>query len=384
MLNKNFLLMPGPTPVPERVQLAMARSMINHRGAEFQAIFQNITEKMKKVFATSGDILIFPAAGTGAMEASIVNLFSTGDKVLVLSIGVFGDRLADIAKNYGLVVEKIDFERGTQICSAKVAEILAHDTKYSIKGILFTHNETSTGVSNDIEAIAKVCQQHPAIKVVDAVSALGAIPMKMDAWGIDVVFTGSQKALMLPPGLGLVAFNERAWQAYAHSNLPKFYWDAAKVKKSLAKYQTPYTPALSLLYGLEESLQMIEEEGLDNIANRHEILSEATRQGIKALGLKLFAQNGASSVVTSVYAPEQIGGKAIQKHLREKYGIAIAGGQQNLENKIFRIGHLGYTTSTDIIVVIACLEMTLHELGLAVELGSGVRAVQQVLLQNNQ
>lgn len=383
MLSKNFLLMPGPTPVPERVQLAMARSMINHRGAEFQAMFQNITEKMKKVFATSGDVLIFPSAGTGVMEASIVNLFSAGDKVLVLSIGVFGDRLADIATNYGLNVEKVDFERGTQICPQKVAEILAADTDHGIKGILFTHNETSTGVSNDIQAVAKVCKQHPAIKVVDAVSALGAIPMKMDEWGIDVVFTGSQKALMLPPGLGILAFNERAWEAYAQSNLPKFYWDAAKAKKSLAKYQTPYTPALSLLYGLEESLKMIEEEELDHIVERHEILAEATRQAALALGLELFAKSGASSVVTSIHAPEQIGGKAIQKHLREKYGISIAGGQQNLENKIFRIGHLGYTSSTDILVVIACLEMTLQELGIAVELGSGVRAVQKVLLQNN-
>lgn len=382
MLNKKYLMVPGPTPVPERVLNAMNVPMINHRGVAYEGLFKSVVQDLKKVFNTQADILLYPAAGTGAMEASIVNLFSAGDKVLVVSIGVFGDRLAEIATSYGLDVEKLSFEPGQAIAAEKLAMRLQADTNKEIKGILLTHNETSTGVTNDIENVIKVCGQHPALKVVDAVSALGAIPMQMDKWGIDVVFTGSQKALMIPPGIGLVAFGARAWAAYAQSTLPKYYWDAQKVKKSLEKWQNPYTPPVSLIFGLRESLNMIFEEGLENIAKRHELLAKAVRAAVKALGLELLADESvSSSVVTAIKAPANVSAKDIQKHLREVYGITVAGGQKTLEGKIFRIGHLGYASMADVFVVISMLEMTLQTLGVAVNLGAGVKAAQEVFLQ---
>ena len=375
-------MVPGPTPVPERVLNAMNVPMINHRGGGYESLFKSVIVDLKKVFNTQADILLYPAAGTGAMEASIVNLFSAGDKVLVVSIGVFGDRLAEIAISYGLAVEKMSFELGQAIAPEKLAMRLQADKDKEIKGILLTHNETSTGVTNDIENIIKVGGQHPAIKVVDAVSALGAIPMQMDKWGIDVVFAGSQKALMIPPGIGLVAFGPRAWAAYAQSTLPKYYWDAMKVKKSLEKWQNPYTPPVSLIFGLRESLNMIFEEGLDKIAKRHEILAKAVRAAAKALNLELLADEVvSSSVVTAIKAPVNVSAKDIQKHLREVYGITVAGGQKTLEGKIFRIGHLGYASMADVFVVISMLEMTLQTLGVQVELGAGVKAAQEVFLQ---
>lgn len=382
MLTKKYLMVPGPTPVPERVASAMHMPMINHRGVVYEGLLKDVSMQLKSLFGTTADILLYPASGTGAMEASIINLFSRGEKVLVVSIGVFGDRLADIATSYGIEVEKLDFPLGQAACPEVVAKRLAADSTHSIKGVLMTHNETSTGVTNDINALMKACANHPALRVVDAVSALGAIEMQMDAWGVDVVFSGSQKAMMIPPGIGVVAFGERAWQAQAKCNQPKFYWDAQKVKKSLEKWQNPYTPPVSLLFGLQEALKMIAEEGMDNIIKRHNIMGEATRAAISALGLELFADaKGASSVVTSVKAPAGIEAKAIQKHMREIYGVTIAGGQKNLENKIFRIGHLGYAAMADILVAIGMLEMTLHTLGHKVELGSGVRAAQQVFLK---
>lgn len=381
MLKKSYLMIPGPTAVPEQVLQAMQRPVINHRGAQFEAMFAEISLKLQRLFQTKHPVLTFPAAGTGTLEAAVVNLLSPGDKILVLSIGVFGDRFAEIAGQFGADVEKMDFAWGEAAAPARLAERLQQDSGCEIKAIFITHNETSTGVTNDIQALAAARGTHPALVVVDAVSSLGAVDLKMDEWSIDAVCTGSQKAMMIPPGLGFLALNDRAWAAYAESRMPKYYWDAKAVQKSLAKWQNPYTPPVSLLFGLAEALCMIEEEGLDTIFERHRLLAAALRAGLKGLGLELLAADQvASPGVTAVLAPKNIEVKSIQKLMREKYGITLAGGQKKLEGKIFRIGHLGYVAVTDILLVLASLELALAELGAEIQLGQGVRAAQQLIL----
>lgn len=382
MLKKPCLMIPGPTNVPDRVLQAMHRPLINHRGPEYEAMFQRISLALGRVFQTNQPVLVYPSAGTGMMEAAIVNVLSPGDKVLAVSIGVFGDRLAEIATRFGMIVEKIDVPWGHMADPQVLASRLAADNQHEIKAVLITHNETSTGVTNNLQALAAVCSGHPALLIVDAVSSLGAVELKMDEWQLDVVFTGAQKALMLPPGLGFLALSKKAWQAQAVSTSPKYYWDAVLLKKALAKWQNPYTPAVSLLYGLAESLTIIEEEGLAAIFRRHELIGQAIRAGVEALGLRLFAeQAAASNTVTAVVAPKGIEAKKIQKYMREVQGITLAGGQKQLENKIFRIGHLGYVVPTDGLLIIAALEMTLMALGMACPQGKGVTAVQDVLLQ---
>jgi aspartate aminotransferase-like enzyme len=381
MLKKPFLMIPGPTNVPERVLQAMHRPLINHRGPEYEVMFQRISLDIRKIFQTKQPVLIYPAAGTGMMEAAIVNILSPGDKVLALSIGVFGNRLAEIAEKFGAKVEKLEFTWGHQADPALVAQKLAEDKNHEIKAVLMTHNETSTGVTNNIQALAAACSGHPALRVVDAVSSLGAVELKMDEWHLDVVFTGAQKALMLPPGLGFLALSEKAWQAQAASTMPKYYWDAALLKKSLVKWQNPYTPPVTLLFGLAESLTMIEEEGLSAVFHRHQLIGEAVRAAMEALGLGLFADKaGASDTVTSVLVPEGFDVKKIQQHMRDVYGIVLAGGQKQLENKIFRIGHLGYITPSDVLLTISALELTLAALGKEGLQGKGVKAAQDVFL----
>lgn len=382
MLKKEYLMVPGPTTVPERVLQAMQRPVINHRGKQYEAMFSSITAKLQRLFNTTHEVLTFPAAGTGSMEAAIVNLLSPGDKVLAVSIGVFGDRFGQIAAKFGAVVEKLDFPWGTAAVAEKLQARLTADHNHEIKAILITHNETSTGVTNDIKTLAAARGDHPALLVIDAVSSLGAIELRMDDWGIDAVITGSQKALMIPPGLAFLAMNDRAWGAYAASRMPKFYWDAGEAKKALAKGQNPYTPPVSLLFGLEEALTLIDEEGIDSIVKRHSMLAKALRAGLKALGLDLLAEDAeASTGVTAVYKPAGAETKDIQKIMRERFGITLAGGQKQLEGQIFRIGHLGYIAATDILVTLAALEITLTELGINVVLGAGVSAAQRVIIQ---
>lgn len=382
MLKKSYLMIPGPTTVPDRVLQAMHRPLINHRGPEYEAMFKKISTDIAKIFQTSQPVLIYPSAGTGMMEAAVVNVLSPGDKVLAVTIGVFGDRLAEIAGRFGAIVEKIAVPWGSMADPQVLACRLAEDRHHEIKAVFITHNETSTGVTNNLQALAAACASHPALIIVDAVSSLGAVELKMDEWHLDVVFTGAQKALMLPPGLGFLALSKKAWEAQAVSTLPKYYWDATLLKKSLAKWQNPYTPAVSLLYGLAESLTMIEEEGLAAIFRRHELIGQAMRAGVEALGLELFAESAAASnTVTAVLAPEGIEAAKIQTYMREVQGIILSGGQQQLAGKIFRIGHLGYVVPTDALLVIGALEMALTALGMACLQGKGVAAVQNVLLQ---
>ncbi|QGG48541.1 pyridoxal-phosphate-dependent aminotransferase family protein [Heliorestis convoluta] len=381
MYEKEYLMLPGPTPVPPRVLRALSEPLINHRGPAFKKLIEDVTEGIKFVYQTKYDVLVLPASGTGGMEASIVNFLSPGDKVLALSIGAFGDRYATIAKNYGCVVDKVDFEWGTAIDLEAVKAKLAADVKQEYKAILVTHNETSTGVCNDLKGLAEIRGNHPALLLVDSVSGLGVMDVRPDEWGLDVVVTAAQKGFMIPPGLAFISVSPRAWEAYEQSKAPKFYWDLGSAKKFLDKGQTPVTPALPQYTGLREALKIFQEKGMEFMFAKQLYLRDMTRAAVKALGLKPLAEDAiASAAVTAVWAPEGIEAKAINKKMREEYNVVLAGGQKQLENRIFRIGHLGYVQHLDILATIGALEMCLQELGYPVELGQGTKAVQEVIM----
>lgn len=358
------LRVPGPTPVPERILAEMARPMINHRGPEFAAILRRVTARLQYFFQTASPVLTFPASGTGGQEASIANLFSTGDHVIAISIGNFGDRLATIARKFGLKVTKIDFPWGQAADPDVVATHLTASAPY--KGVLLTHNETSTGVTNDIEALSRVIrEQNPdALIVVDAVSSLGCVPLEMDPWDIDVVFTGSQKGWMTPPGLMMIAVGPRAIEANKTANLPRFYFDWQLSLKSLEKGQHPTTPPISLFYALDLALELMLEEGREAIFQRHQQDAEYVRERVKALGLQLLADHpNASNTVTAVLTPQGVDTKALLKTLREEDGVVLAGGQGQLEGKIFRIGHLGYVLEQELALALDRLAARLADFG---------------------
>jgi aspartate aminotransferase-like enzyme len=356
------LRIPGPTPCPDDVLQTMCKQMINHRGKEFGELIQKVTSKLQKAFQTKGDVFILTCSGTGAMEASIVNTLSPGDKVLSLSNGVFGDRFATIAERFGAEVTRVKFEWGHAVDPSTAEQALKADPK--IKAVLVTHNETSTGVTSDLEAIGAVVRKYDKLLVVDAISSLGCIDLQVDAWGCDVVATGSQKGWMVPPGLAFVSVNERAWKANAEAKIPRFYWDFKAAKDYLEKDQTPWTPAVSIFYALEIALEMMEKEGLQNIFARHAHLGQRTRDGVKSLGLSLFANEScASNTVTAVKSPEGVDGKKLVATVRDEHGIVLAGGQASLMGKIFRIGHLGFVTESDVDDVIAQLRLALPKLG---------------------
>ena len=378
---KQYLHLPGPTPVPPRVLRALSEPMINHRGPEFKELFEEITVGVQKTFKTQNKVLIFPAAGTGGMEAAIVNFISPGEKVLVASIGVFGNRFAEIAGRFGVQVEKIEFEWGTAIGAEQIATRLQADRDKEIKAVIVTHNETSTGVTNDLVAVRQAIGNHPALLIVDAVSSMGAVDLRTDEWDLDVVVTGAQKAYMIPPGLAFVSVSARAWEVAAKCTNYKYYWDLVSAQKYSEKSQTPYTPALPQLTGLRESLKMIHAEGLEQTFRRHALMRDMTRAAMRALGLSLLAPDEvASPALTAVFAPEGLEANRLRKIAREKYNVILAGGQQKLDNRIFRVGHLGWVQPLDIIAVVAAIEMVLLDGGYQIELGSGVRAAQKVWL----
>lgn len=358
------LRIPGPTPVPERLLAEMARPMINHRGPEFAAIMRRVTARLQYFFQTASPVMTFPASGTGGQEAAIANLFSTGDHVIAISIGSFGDRLATIAGKFGLQVTKVSFPWGEAADPAVIEEKLQASAPY--KGVLVTHNETSTGVTNDIETLSKVIRAHnpDALIVVDAVSSLGCVPLEMDPWDLDVVFTGSQKGWMTPPGLMMIAASPRALEANKTANLPRFYFDWQLALKMLAKGQHPTTPPISLFYSLDLALELMLEEGREAIFARHQQAGDYVRSRVRALGLKLLADHPyASNTVSAVYTPAGIDTKALLKTLREDDNVVLAGGQGQLEGKIFRIGHLGNFAEQDLAAAIDRLEARLIELG---------------------
>ncbi len=373
------LFTPGPTQIPERVQLAMANPIMHHRGQDFKQILQEVIEDLKYFFQTEGTIIAFTSSGTGAMEASVVNLLSTDDPVLTVSGGKFGERWTQLCQVYGARTHTIETTWGEAVDPDEIRAFLQKHP--GIVAVFVTHSETSTGVALDIRAIAEVVRAHSdALLVVDSITSAGVLPFKMDAWGIDVAVTGSQKGLMVPPGLAVVALNERAWRKVQQSNLPKFYFDFQKEKLALEKQTTAWTPGITLFMGLKEALKMIREDGLENMWDKYALLAHATRQGISAVGLELFAKSPSDSL-TSVKVPDKIDGLKFVRHLRVNYGITVAGGQAHLKGKIFRIAHMGYYDSLDMVAMVSALEMTLADFGWKFEPGSGVATVQKVFME---
>jgi len=358
------LRIPGPTPCPNEVLQAMTRQMINHRGAEFGQILNEVTAKLKQLFQTNGDVFLLTGSGTGGLEAAIVNTLSPGDKVLSVSIGVFGERFATIAERFGADVIPLRFEWGKAADVDAVRRALQAEPK--IKAVLVTHNETSTGVTNDLASISSVVKELDKLLLVDAISSLGSINLPVDDWHCDVTITGSQKGWMIPPGLAMVSISQEAWQAQASARMPRFYWDFAQAKSYLEKAttQTPWTPAISTIFALSVSLEMMLREGLTNIIARHARVGKAARDGIKSLGLSLFAEEShASNTVTAVAASDGLDINKMRQILREEHQVVLAGGQQTLAGKIFRIGHLGWVTEGDIEAVISALRVVLPQAG---------------------
>ena len=360
------LRIPGPTPCPDKVLQAMSRQMVNHRGKEFGELVNHLTAGLKQAFQTKGDVFLLTGSGTGGMEAAIVNTLSPGDKVLALSIGFFGDRFADIAEQFGTEVKRLNFEWGQPVDLKAVRQAL--EAAPGIKAVLTTHNDTSTGVTNDLAAISALVKEFDKLLLVDAVSNLGSLELPVDAWGCDVVVTASQKGWMTPPGLAMVSVSAKAWQAHAQAKLPRYYWDFSKAKRFLEKGQTPWTPAVSVCYALAASLDLMLEEGLDNVIARHVRVGNAARQGVKSLGLSLFPDEAYSSnTVTAVRCPDGLDAKKLLQLLREDHGVILSGGQQRLDGKIFRIGHLGWVQESDMTEVMAALQSALPQVGFRVK-----------------
>ena len=352
------LRIPGPTPCPPEALQAMARQMMNHRSGEFSKILNSVTEKLKQVFQTKGDVFLLTSSGTGGMEAAIVNTLSPGDKVLVVSNGFFGDRFGDIAEQYGAKVSRLNFEWGKPSDPNVVDKALKTDG--DIKAVLVTHNETSTGVTNDLRKIGNIVHKFDKLLLVDAISSLGCVDLPVDDWHCDIVITGSQKGWMVPPGLAMVSISEKAWRAHAQAKMPRYYWDFTKAKGYLQKGQTPWTPAISIFYALDTTLNMMLSEGLPNIFARHARVAQLARNEAKSLGLSLFPEaNYASNTVTAVNASDSIDVPKLIQLLRDEHDVVISGGQSRLSGKIFRIGHLGWVNENDIKIVFQALNKTL-------------------------
>jgi len=381
---KKFIMAPGPTAIPAEVLAEASMPIPHHRTPGFQAMFKAASEGLQLFFRTKNPVITFASVGTGAMEAAVANLTSPGEKVLVASSGWFGKRWNDICKVYSVQTDYYECEWGQAVDPAEVEKRLKANPE--IKLVFTTLNETATGNLNDVQSLAKVAHAAGALIVVDAVSGLGAAPCETDGWGLDVVVSGSQKGFMIPPGLSFTSVNPAATEKNKIAKNPRFYFSYEKALKKLTEEKmpdTPFTPAISLVIQLKKALELIHQEGMENVWKRHAGLAKATRAGVEALGLKLYAPKSPSPAVTSVISPEGIDSGLINKAYRDTYGISIAGGQGPANGKIFRIGHLGYVDGSDTILAIARLEMILHKLGKPVPLGAGVKAVQQVLLEEN-
>ncbi|MFC2020922.1 pyridoxal-phosphate-dependent aminotransferase family protein [Chloroflexota bacterium] len=356
------LRVPGPTPCPPEILQAMTKQMINHRGEEFQGILKDVTDKLKQLFQTKNDLYILTGSGTGGLEAAIVNTLSPGDKVLSASIGVFGDRFATIAERFGAEVIRLSFEWGKAADVDAVRQALKAEPK--VKAVLVTHNETSTGVTNDLATISAVVKEFDKLLLVDAVSSLSSIKLPVDEWHCDVAVTGSQKGWMVPPGLVMVSVSREAWQAHAEARMPRFYWDFAQAESYLKRGQTPWTPAVSIVYALSVALEMILKEGLSEVQARHARVAGAARDGAKSLGLSLFAEEGyASNTVTAISSSNGLDTNKLLRILIKEHNIVLGGGQQKLDGRIFRIGHMGWVTENDIKTVITALKVALPQAG---------------------
>ncbi|MGJ3247903.1 MAG: pyridoxal-phosphate-dependent aminotransferase family protein [Elainellaceae cyanobacterium] len=381
MDDKLLLMIPGPTPVPERVLQAMAKHPIGHRSGEFTEIMAEVTQGLKWLHQTQNDVLVLAASGTGAMEAGMINVLSPGDRVLVGCNGKFGDRWAQICEAYGLNVERISAEWGKPLDTDRFRTLLDADTEKQIKAVVVTHSETSTGVINDLETINRHVKHHgKALIIVDAVTSLGAVNLPIDEWGLDVVASGSQKGYMIPPGLGFVSMSTNAWAAYQVAKLPRFYLDLGKYRKDAAKNSTPFTPPVNLFFGLQIALRMMQAEGLEAIFARHRRHQAATCAAIQALGLPLLASEDVASPAVTAVMPINVKADHIRTALKKRFDISIAGGQDHLKGKIFRIGHLGFVSDRDILTVIAAIEAVLPDLGHdSFSPGTGIAAAAKVL-----
>jgi aspartate aminotransferase-like enzyme len=376
---KRYLLAPGPTPVPPEVLLAMARPMIHHRAPEFDPIFQEVRDGLKWLFQTRNDVLVLASSGTGGMEGAVSNFLSPGDKALVVNGGKFGERWGKLCKTFGAQVTEIKVEWGHSVDPKQVAEALKKEP--AIKAVYVQASETSTAVTHDVKALGEIVKGCPeTILVVDAITALGVFDLKTDDWGLDVVITGSQKALMLPPGLAFVSVSDKAWQLADKAKNASFYFNFKREKDNQQKNQTAFTPAVSMILGLQEVLKILKAEGLENVFARQTQMAHALREGAKAAGMEIFAKGTPSDAVTAINAPAGVDGQAIYKNLRVHYGITAAGGQDHLKGKIFRISHMGYLDRFDVITALAATEMVLKGLGHPVKLGSGVARAQELLM----
>lgn len=375
-----MLMIPGPTPVPEQALLALSKHPIGHRSGDFSKIMAEVTENLKWLHQTQNDVLCLTVSGTGAMEAGIINFLSPGDRVLVGTNGKFGERWAEVCTAYNLNVDTVTTEWGKALDPEKIREKLEADKNKEIKAVIVTHSETSTGVINDLETINRYVKEHgEALIIVDAVTSLGAANVPIDEWGLDVVCSGSQKGYMIPPGLGFVAVSAKAWEAYKTAKLPRYYLDLGKYRKDAAKNTTPFTPPVNLFFALQASLQMMQKEGLENIFARHQRLMNATRAAVKALNLPLYGPDDSASPAITAVAPVGVDAEKVRATMKKQFDIVLAGGQDHLKGKVFRIGHLGFVSERDILTAIGALEATLVELGgNGFTSGAGVAAAAQI------
>jgi aspartate aminotransferase-like enzyme len=377
---KKHLLAPGPTPVPPEALLAMAAPVIHHRTPQFSAVFRAAADGAKRLFGTDQPVMMVACTGTGGMEAAVTNTLSRGDSVIVVNGGKFGERWAEISTKYGLEPIVIDVEWGTAVDPARVKAAL--DEHPDVKAVLVQWSETSTTVLHPVEALAELTRDRDCLLIVDGITSVGVIETAMDANGIDVVVTGSQKALMLPPGLALVALSEKAWKFNERADLPRYYFDLAKERDALADDTSAYTPATAMIAGLNAVFALIEREGgLPEVYRRHDVLARATRAGVEAMGLRLLAPAAPSPAATGVHLPEGVNGGKLVKHLRDVMGVTVAGGQGKLKGKIIRLAHIGYADTFDVVVGLSAVEMALAELGHGVPFGRATAAAEEILLE---
>jgi alanine-glyoxylate transaminase/serine-glyoxylate transaminase/serine-pyruvate transaminase len=382
MAGRNFLFVPGPTNVPDRVLRAMHRPMEDHRSSDFPSLASPVLEDLKKIFKTStGQAFVFPASGTGAWEASLSNTLSPGDRVIAARFGMFSHLWIDMAQRFGLQVDVLDAEWGEGAPVERYQEALAADKSHRIKAVLFTHNETATGVTSDVIDIRRALNdtRHPALLMVDGVSSIASIDFRMDEWGVDLAVTGSQKGLMLPAGLGIVCASQKALALYDQAKLPRVFFDFGDMRKANATGYFPYTPSLPLLYGLRESLDILFEEGLENVFARHHRLAEGTRQAVKAWGLELCARapKWHSDTVTAIMVPPGFNGAEVIDVAYRRYNLALGAGLARMAGKLFRIGHLGDLNELMLVGAIGGAEMAMRDVGIKIDLGTGVAAAQE-------
>ena len=374
---KTRLFSPGPVTVPEKVLLKMAEPVFHHRTPEYEALFAEVSSKLRKFFMTEGDVFTLASSGTGAMETAVVNVLAKGDKAVTVRGGKFGERWGEICTAYGIETVNIDVEWGYAVTPGEIKKAL--ETNPGVKAVFTTQSETSTGVLTDLKAIGQVTKAAGVALVTDAVSGLGAHELRPDEWGVDIVVSGSQKTIMLPPGLGFISVSKSSWKWIERSNLPKYYWDLKKYRNSLDKNQNPFTPPVTLLVGLNESLDILLGTGLENLWKRNALVAEAMRAGVRAIGLSIFPKDY-SNVLTAINVPDGVDGGALVKVLK-KNGIFPAGGQAQLKGKIIRIAHIGYLDEYDVLTALSGLELSLKDVGYSFNPGDSVKAAQEVLVK---